>query len=29
MDVKVIFFLNGNLDKEVYIEQPESFVVNG
>jgi hypothetical protein len=27
MDVKIIFF-SGNLDKEVYIEQPEGFVVN-
>lgn len=29
MDVKTIFFLNGNLDKEIYIKQPEGFVVNG
>lgn len=28
MDVKITF-LNDNLDKEVYMEQPNVFVVNG
>ena len=28
MDVKTAF-LNGDLDEEIYIEQPEGFIVNG
>ena len=28
MDVKTVF-LHGDLDKEIYMEQPEGFVVSG
>ena len=28
MDVKTVF-LNGNLDEEIYMEQPEGFIVHG
>ena len=28
MDVKTVF-LNGELEEEIYMEQPQSFVING
>jgi Reverse transcriptase (RNA-dependent DNA polymerase) len=28
MDVKIVF-LNGNMEEEIYMEQPASFVVEG
>jgi len=28
-DVKIQLFFNGDLDKDVYMEQPERFVIDG